>query len=281
MTTTDRATVVGIFTDDAQAQRAIEALRQAGFSEDQITYSGHGTSSGGFLAGLKSFFTGEDYSSGGAYNDLVGMGMSEDDARVYAREYDAGRSIVAVTADRAQEASNIMSQYGGYGPGYSTSTTGDYGTTATTGYDTTAAGQTAGDVTDTDEARRLKLRAEQLKVYKQPVQAGEVGLRKEVVSEQQNIDVPVSHEEVYIEQRPGSGQVSDTPVGEGETFRVPVRAEQVQTSKQTVETGEVAVGKRTVQETQRVSDTVRHEEARVERSGDVNVEGDDASAQQQ
>lgn len=34
-------------------------------------------------------------------------------------------------------------------------------------------------------------------------------------------------------------------------------------------------GKRQVQDTQQVSDTVRHEEARVERQGDVNVEGDD------
>ncbi|HEY6540555.1 MAG TPA: YsnF/AvaK domain-containing protein [Ktedonobacteraceae bacterium] len=274
MTTTDRATIVGIFTDDTQAQQAIEALRQAGFSDDQITYSGHGTSSGGFLAGLKSFFTGDDYPTGGAYNDLVGMGMPEEDARLYAREYDAGRSIVAVTGSRAQEASAIMSQYGGYGPTRGTSGTTDYDTTATTG-------QTTTDVADTDEARRLKLRAEQLQVYKQPVQTGEVGLRKEVVSEQQNINVPVSHEEVYIEQRPGSGQVSDTPVGEGETFRVPVRAEQVQTNKQTVETGEVAVGKRTVQGTQQVSDTVRHEEARVERQGDAKVDGDTTDGQQQ
>lgn len=274
MTTTDRATIVGVFTDDTQAQQAIEALRQAGFSEDQITYSGHGASGSGFLAGLKSFFTGDDYTTGGAYNDLIGMGMPEEDARAYAREYDAGRSIVAVTGGRAQEASALMAQYGGYGPTRGTYGTTDYDTTATTG-------QTATDVADTDEARRLKLRAEQLQVYKQPVQTGEVGIHKEVVSEQQNIDVPVTHEEVYIEQRAGSGQVSDTPIGEDETVRVPVSAEQVQTNKQTVETGEVALGKRAVQGTQRVSDTVRREEARVERQGDVNVSGDTTDTQQQ
>ncbi len=274
MTTADRATVVGVFTDDAQAQQAIEALQQAGFSDDQITYSGHGASSGGFLAGLKSFFSGDEASTEGAYSDLVAMGMAEEDARAYAREYDAGRSIVAVTGDRAQEASTLMSQYGGYGPGR--------GTSHTTGYDTTAtSGQTTVDVADTDEARSLKLREEQLQVYKQPVQTGEVGIRKEVVSEQQTINVPVTHEEVYIERRAGSGQVSDTPIGEGETLRVPVSAEQVQTNKQTVETGEVALGKRAVQETQQVSDTVRHEEARVERQGDVNIKGDTTGEQDQ
>jgi uncharacterized protein (TIGR02271 family) len=275
MSTKDRSTVIGVFTDDAQAQRAIEALRQAGFSDAQITYSGHGTSSGGFLAGLKSFFTGEDYSTstGEAYHDLVGMGMPEEDSRAYAREYEAGHSIVAVTGGHAQEASTLMSQYGGYGP--------SRGTSRTTGYDTTATtGQTTVGVADTDEARRLKLREEQLQVYKQPVQTGEAGIRKEVISEQQSIDVPVSHEEVYIERRAGSGQVSDAPIGEGETLRVPVSAEQVQVNKQTVETGEVALGKRAVQETQRVSDTVRHEEARVERQGDVTVDGDNTGVQE-
>jgi uncharacterized protein (TIGR02271 family) len=271
LTTTNRATVVGVFTNDSQAQQAIEALRQAGFGENQITYSGHGTSSGGFLAGLKSFFTGQDYATGGAYHDLVGMGMSEQDARAYAGEYDAGRSIVAVTGGRAQEASTLLSQYGGYGPGRGASRMADYDTTTAT------PGQT---MADTDEARRLTLREEQLQVYTQPVQTGEVGLHKEVVSEQQSIDVPVTHEEVYIERRAGSGQVSDAPIGEGESIRVPVSAEQVQVNKQTVETGEVAIGKRAVQETQQVSETVRHEEARVERQGDVTVEGDNTGVQE-
>ncbi len=182
MTTTDRSTVAGVFSDDAQAQQAINALRQAGFSDDQISYARHGTSSGGFLAGLKSFFTGEEHTKGGAYDDLVGMGMPEEDARSYQREYEASRSIVAVTGgSRMQEASTLLSQYGGYG--------------ASRGIDRTT-GQTG---VNTDEARRLQLREEQLQVYKQPVQTGEVGIRKEVVTEQQTLDVPVTHEEVYIE----------------------------------------------------------------------------------
>jgi stress response protein YsnF len=38
---------------------------------------------------------------------------------------------------------------------------------------------------------------------------------------------------------------------------------------------EVALGKRQVQDTQHVTDTVRREEARVERQGDVNIQGQD------
>jgi stress response protein YsnF len=41
--------------------------------------------------------------------------------------------------------------------------------------------------------------------------------------------------------------------------------------KKPVVTGEVRVGKREVQETQNVSDEVRHEEVKVDKEGDVKV----------
>lgn len=48
--------------------------------------------------------------------------------------------------------------------------------------------------------------------------------------------------------------------------------EQVNVTRQTVPTGEVAIGKRQVQETQQVQDTVKREEAHLEREGDVSVQ---------
>lgn len=108
---------------------------------------------------------------------------------------------------------------------------------------------------------------------KQRVQSGEVGLHKDVISEQKTVDVPVTHEEVYIERRPvAEGEIDDaTPIGQDESIRVPVSEEQVNVSKNTVVTGEVAVGKRTVQDTQRVSDTVKRERLNVDQQGDIPV----------
>ena len=54
---------------------------------------------------------------------------------------------------------------------------------------------------------------------------------------------------------------------------IPVREEQVPVEKQPVVREEVSLGKRPVQETKRVSDTVRSEEAHVEREGDVDIQG--------
>jgi uncharacterized protein (TIGR02271 family) len=266
--TTTQPIVVGVFDDHSQAEQAVNALLNAGFNDDQIRYSGHGAATGGILASLKSLFTGEE--TGSIYNDLLDLGMSENDASSFQQEFEAGRSVVAVLANgHVEEAKSILASYGGYRAGRSSEQTGNYATS------TTGAGTPQ---TDVEGEQRLKLREEQLNVQKQPVETGKARLRKDVVSEQQSVDVPVTHEEVYVERRPGSGQPSDTPIGEGETYRVPVRDEQVTTSKQTVETGEVAMGKKQFQGTQRVSDTVQREEAHVEREGDLDIKGNEESS---
>ena len=129
--------------------------------------------------------------------------------------------------------------------------------------------------TRAEEGRSVQLREEELRARKETVEAGEVGLRKEVVSEQQTIDVPVTREEVTIERKPGDRRPDDRPIGEGETLRVPVREERVEVEKTPVVTEEVSIGKRPVTETERVSGTVRKEEARVEEEGDVDLRGEE------
>lgn len=250
MTTTSRPVVVSVFKDEAQAQQAINDLLNAGFSNDQIRYS---VNKGG----------------GGITDDLISLGVPQQDAGFYNNEFEAGHTVVTVnTSDRQQQAYDILTRDGGYDINTGSGQRTQYTSSATT----TSAATTAANV-DQTQAQDIKLRAEQLQPSTRWAQAGEVGIRKDVVSEQQTIDVPVTHEEVYIERRPGSGQVSDTPIGEGETIRVPVSAEQVDVTKQTVQTGEVVVGKRPVTENQQFTDTVRREEVQVNREGDVDLEG--------
>lgn len=269
MTTTQRI-VVAAFDDRAQAEQAVNALEKAGFGDDQIRYAGHGASGGGILASLKNLFTGEE--TGSVYNDLASMGASQDDASYFQQEYEAGRSIVTVLAGkRMQEATALLERYGGYAANRRSAQTTN--STQTTDYGTTAGSRV--QETGTEGEQNLRLREEQLRVQKEPVETGEARLRKDVVTEQKSIDVPVTREEVYIERRPGSGQPADQPIGEGETYRVPVREEQVTVEKQPYVREEVAMGKRPVQETKQVSDTVRREEAHVERTGDANVQGSD------
>lgn len=123
---------------------------------------------------------------------------------------------------------------------------------------------------NTKDERKIELKEEQLHATKERVQAGEVNIRKEVVSEQQTIDVPVRREEVYIERRPVSGdRPSGGTIGEGETISVPIMEEQVKVEKTAVVREEIEIGKRVTEDTERVTDSVRHEEIRVEGDGDV------------
>ncbi len=249
--------VAGVFEQETQARQALSALKQAGFAYDQVGVATQGQQG----VDLK--------------NDLLGLDMPRQQANYYAQEFKKGRTVVSVRPDgQEQRAHDILHQYGGYDYEHQT-----VETQTSAGYKRNAAALSA-QTTDTvhdefHQPRSLRLREERLNVTKDRVQAGEVDLHKEVVTEQKTINVPVTREEVVIERHAVTGgQIDNTPIGEGETIRVPVSEEQVNVTKSTVVTGEVAIGKRAVQETQQVTDTVRHEEARIEQEGKVNIQGD-------
>lgn len=113
---------------------------------------------------------------------------------------------------------------------------------------------------------------EELDVSKRDQQVGAVHLRKDVVEETKTIEVPVRKEQVHIERVDRTDQ--DLPVGatafeEGEVV-IPVHEEEVEVSKRTVVTGEVRVRREAYEEEQRVAQTVRREEVRVDTEGEVN-----------
>ncbi len=329
--------IVGVFNDSVGAERAIEALYNSGFTSDQISYSGK-PAKGGFFETIKHLFSGTEQESTADIfeNDLTGMGLSQDEAHYYAREYQAGHPIVAVSSDgREREAETVLRDNGGYGYGMDIGggaqrpgVAGPAGIPqqqpqeAQQGYaarglagvpqeaqqgsaarglagvqavdiaqqtsparqddaaqiDSTQSPGVAGAAggPETEEEQKLRLRSEQLNVEKERVQTGEVRLHKEIVTERKSIDVPVSHEEIVIEHHPVSGgEVSETPIGQDEVVRIPVTEEQIHVTKTPIVTGEATIGKREVEETRQVTDTVRHEEPRLEREGNPNIRGGD------
>lgn len=114
-----------------------------------------------------------------------------------------------------------------------------------------------------DEKERIRLHEEQLRVDKERVKTGEVNVRKNVVTENKTIEVPVTHEEIVIERRPVNEHVTgdrDAIKAQGETIRIPITEERVHVTKDQVVTEEVVIGKKEVQGKQVVSDEVRREE---------------------
>ena len=130
--------------------------------------------------------------------------------------------------------------------------------------------------TDAAAADTMRLREEQLQARKSTVETGSVHLGKDIVEEQRTMDVPVTREEVYVERHPVDRRPSDRPIDEteSETVRVPVREEQVEVEKKPVVYEEVGVGKRVTQDTQQVSETVRREELRTDKDGEIDIRND-------
>jgi uncharacterized protein (TIGR02271 family) len=206
---------------------------------------------------------------GGLVGTLMGAGIPEEEAHYYQGEFEAGRTIVTVRADgRYDEAMAILRRHGAYDMQTAGSRTA--ATTTCAAADTTSA-VSAAAARMGQGTQKIQVREEELHAQKRPVETGEVRVHKEVHTEHKTIDVPVEREEVVIERRPVHGQVAAGELREGEEIRIPVREEQVDVSKRAVVKEEVEVGKRVVQDTERVSGDVRKEEVRVEREGDVDV----------
>ena len=317
MPASDQSIVIGVFDDPASANRSLIALQEAGFRKDQIRGTideRHETGT----RGAKGLSSGESATTrGNLVNDLVGMGVDPHDARIYQKEYEEGHPLVSVTGTgNMQKAINILHEQGarapaeleqreaggrasgrsagvaGTTPGPGTAGTRRPATSRERGRNADASRTSTGPRAEeyaeasSPEAQKLRLHAERLKAYKQPEQIGEVDIHKEIVSEQQTLNVPVSHEEIVIERRSlaEDAAAAEGPIGEDETIRIPLQGERVNVTKETVPTEEVDISKSTVREDRQFSDTVRHEEAHLENKGDIpiiNTEQDQPPSQPQ
>jgi uncharacterized protein (TIGR02271 family) len=299
-----RSAVVGLFDRQTDAEAAIKALKAAGFRDEDIgvamrdrsaqgeliedtgTQAAEGATTGavgggvvggaiGLLGGLGALAipglgpifaagwlgstlagAGIGAAAGGIIGGLVGLGVPENEARHFEEGIKTGGILVTVRAEgRFQEAADLLRRHGAdLGPGFTAAT---------------------GAAAETDHDREsMRLRQEELDIEKQRVQAGEVRLRKEVVTEQRQVDVPVTREEVVLERHPVSGEAARAAAGdiaEGEQIRVPIMEEEVRVEKRPVVKEEVSLGKRRVTGTERVDESLRREEARIETEGDATV----------
>ena len=161
----------------------------------------------------------------------------------------------------------------GYDTTDTTGTTGTVGTTGTAGYDTTdttrgtVGHDTSGPTTD-DAMTRSE---EQLHVGTEKVQTGRARLRKYVVTDQETVTVPVSHQEVRLEREPiTDGNVDnalDGPAISEEEHEVVLTEERPVVAKEAVPVERVRLDKETVTDQETVTESVRKEE--IELDGDT------------
>src|SRR3954462_5525132 len=198
------------------------------------------------------------------------MDWDTDRANYYHQGVNAGGALVSVSGTRAQEARRILQDAGGdlresgfedFSSEHTTSSGLNSGSDS--GFDNRSNNRLNNDDASTESTageHRIQLRGEILRTYKERVQRGEVRLRKDVITENQSVQVPVTREELVVERVPASGEANARDIGTDQEVRIPLSEERVRVEKRPVINEEVRVGKRTVQNTEQVSDNVRHEE---------------------
>ncbi|WP_287129443.1 YsnF/AvaK domain-containing protein [Candidatus Cyanaurora vandensis] len=279
---TERSTVAGLFSDSMQAESAIHDLQAAGFSLSQIqvamrdrseqqrlidntgtkaTATMGSSTSGGILGSIVNFFTHDSDTGNRFYDSLVSSGLNEDEARYFEGRLHGNNVLVVVNGvTQGMQVLGILEKHGA-----------DLGTVT---IDTPSAPMAAPKptTTTTDDRERIQLRQEELNVRLERVESGEVRIRKEVITENKTIEVPVTHEELVIERHPVNRVESTTAdFNNAEEIRIPLSEDQIRVEKRAVVTEEVMVGKREVQEQETVQDTVRREEIRIETEGEVDM----------
>jgi len=270
-------TVYGVYTQSAEVIQAINSLKAKGYEGSDITVIAENANKldlmgnymidkdvktvsndeDSFMDKVAKFFT-LDTNNPVEETMRTDYGFTSEESARYAEEVNNGKILVLVDQD-VQLGDTI---------GMDRTEDVNSGANASAALNTTD--RLANDDTLTDEERRIKLREERLNVDKDEVKTGEVIVDKEVTETQKEVEVPVDHDEVYIERRKVTDRDTEDQLGaitDNEEIRIPVTEEKIEVNKKPVVTDEIVIGKEKVTDTKTVQDTVKKEDVQVDKDG--------------
>ena len=117
--------------------------------------------------------------------------------------------------------------------------------------------------TEREDELRVQRTEEELKAGTREREAGEVGVRKTVRTDREQVEVPTRREEVTVDRVPVEGEATSAEIGD-EEVSVPVTEEEVVVEKRPVVKEEVRIRKDVVEDTEVVEEDVRREEVDVD-----------------
>ncbi len=120
---------------------------------------------------------------------------------------------------------------------------------------------------DADRGVNMKLREEQMKISKDKIKTGEVSIHKEVLTEEENITVPVKREELVIEKTVFDSQFHNKLDAHTETVRIPISKERIDIHKHPVALEEVSVNKHQYEEIKHITETIKKEVPHINTKG--------------
>lgn len=287
-------TVVAVFDDYGQAQQAMNALFNEGFTHSDVKLSpaeDNLQAREQFLRSRQGTANESTWGIGDFFRALFGTDQHSDDAGIYSEAVRRGAYMLSVDAgddDEADRAADIMQRYNAIDldqrtahwrstgwrnyqsdaplytadqiqqerAGYaSTTTVASTGSTSPSSASTTAASEQAIPVVE-----------EQLQVGKRTVQRGGVRIYRHVTETPVQESIQLREEHVTVERTPVNQPASAADVGafkEG-TLEVRETVEEPVVAKTARVVEEVNVGKEVTERTETISDTLRRTDVEVE-----------------
>ncbi|HEX8500748.1 MAG TPA: YsnF/AvaK domain-containing protein [Pyrinomonadaceae bacterium] len=270
-------TIVGLFDNYREAQRAAAELVESGIRREDI-----GITSRDYASYEGDTHREESHRDDEGFGDKVSsffsnlFGDDREHASHYSEAVSGGGAVVTVdceTDDAADRAEAILNRFGGEVDDHETS--GREGAYA--GAATGEAGRA--NMAEGGEAR-IPVIEEELRVGKREVEGGGVRVRTRVVERPVEEAVRLREERVNVERRPVNRPITDADLNafrEG-SFELRERSEEAVVDKTARVVEEVAINKEVAERTETVRDTVRSTDVDVEQTGDVKVRGASASA---
>jgi stress response protein YsnF len=270
-------TIVGLFDEYREAQRAVVELVESGISREDI----------GITSRDYTSYDETDTRRDDSYRDEEGVGdkisnffarlFGDDDEHVshYSEAVGRGGTVVTVdceTDEMADRAEAILNRFGGEVDERGES----FRQGAYMGTDNVETNRA--DLAEGGEAR-IPVIEEEVRVGKREVEGGGVRVRTRVVERPVEEAVRLREERVNVERRPVNRPVSEADLNafrEG-TFELRERSEEAVVDKTARVVEEVAINKEVGERTETVRDTVRSTDVDVEQTGDVKVRGASAS----
>ncbi|HEY4614728.1 MAG TPA: PRC and DUF2382 domain-containing protein [Citricoccus sp.] len=257
------------------AQDGLQVPFDKGFVKDAPTIDADGSLSPEEERRIYEYYS-MDYPTGGRQSgDAVdpardaGTGVRQDtgtDAGVAAASGTAAGGVAGLGTQRGAAdgtASDLDRDVNAPGAAGAGGTVEDRERTATGGIHTTGAGETDAD------RESVVVRDEQLNVGTETRESGQVRLRKHSYTDTETVEVPVSREEVVVEREPVDPDSAEARRSAGDEEVVVTTREEVPVVDKTATAEKVTVDKNRVEGTERVSDTVQHEDVEVDGDGDA------------
>ena len=258
-------TLVGVFDNYDDAERARDQLASAGLGRDSIqitpersswgsgdaTWGGRAERPGGLRGFFASLFGTDDDESHGHYSEAVRRGSV-----VLTASVQDDRQIV--------QATKIMEECGAIDVDERVER---WKASGYTGYDANAKPLTRDEIER--DRQTLQVIQEDLKVGKRAVQRGAVRVHRRIIETPVQEQVTLNEERAVVERRPVDRPATAADFAAFKEGEMEIRetSEEPVVSKSARVVEEVEIGKEASQRTETVSDTVRRTDVDVERTG--------------